>query len=109
MKSFQEYLDEYSYLIMADVEIIMRDLDIKDEKIIVCGPHGNYSVALEIYCDGIPETVLAASVKPLLFSGGPPGQYFWIEGSLQDLIMDKVMYSDAVNERLSGMEVAGKY
>ena len=105
MKSFAEYKAQCAGLTVKDAIDILIRFGCESDKIIICGPHGNYTVSVWTYCSGIPATVLASEIKPILFSGGPPNKYFWVRGTLNDLVVDKLMYSDAVTEKI-GMKVA---
>jgi hypothetical protein len=81
-------------------------MNIEDEKIIVHDATGRHAVTIWDYCNGIPSSVLSSSIEPIQFSGGPPGLYFWTVGSLNTLVMDKLMYRDAVEEARNGSHVA---
>jgi hypothetical protein len=85
---------------------ILKDMQVEDEKIIFSDATGSHAVTIWDYCYGIPDRVLASSIEPIQFSGGPPGRYFWTVGSLNTLVMDKLMYRDAVEEVRNGSHVA---
>jgi hypothetical protein len=85
---------------------ILEAMNVEDEKIIFSDATGSHAIPIWDYCTGIPDSVLADSIEPIQFSGGPPGQYFWSVGSLNTLVMDKLMYRDAIEEVRNGSHVA---
>jgi hypothetical protein len=85
---------------------ILIEMEAEEEKIIITTQDGNKYVTIWDYCNGVPGSVQAESIEPIQFCGGPPGQYFWVVGSLKTLIMDRLMYKDAIIEVRNGSNVA---
>lgn len=99
MKPFCAYRKECEHLNVTEALKILKTLDCLYEKIIVNTTMGNKAISIAVFCRNIPDVVFASSVGPIQFSGGPPGDYFWILGSLRDIVIDKLMYRDAIAER----------
>jgi hypothetical protein len=98
MRALAEYEKYCEDITVEAARDLLLELDCDQEKIIICAPGGNYTIPVLEYCQGL-EQLLAEHVNPIQFCGGPPGEYFWVVGSLKTMVIDKLMYYDAVAER----------
>ena len=100
MKSFLEYRTALTGMTIREAMDILKHLDSHDETIIVQNTRGqNNTVRVCEHCQPLPGYMLALDVQPLLFAGGPPDHYFWVTGNLFDMVVDKLMYRDAIDEQ----------
>jgi hypothetical protein len=100
MKSFLEYRVALAGMTIREAMDILKCLNLQDETIIIQNTRGqNHTVCVGEHCQPLPCYMLATDVQPLLFAGGPPDKYFWVTGNLFDMVVDKIMYRDAVDEQ----------
>jgi hypothetical protein len=106
MKPVADYETYCMGMTVREALDILEAMNVEDEKIIYSDVNGSHAVSIWDFCYKIPDSVLASSIEPIQFSGGPPGQYFWAVGSLNTLVMDKLMYRDAIEEVRYGSHMA---
>jgi hypothetical protein len=100
MKSFLEYRTALTGMTVREAMDILKHLGSQDETIIVQNTRGqNHTVCVGEHCQPLPDYMLAIDIHPLLFAGGPPEKYFWVTGNLFDMVVDKIMYRDAIDEQ----------
>lgn len=111
MKSLEEYQREFANLTASEAVDILSEMGALADQIIIDGVAGSKVTTPFKYCFEIPQDIPAATIGPIQFCGGPPGQYNWIKGSLLTMILDYVMHYDATEERrkrIYGTKVAVK-
>ena len=99
MKSFLEYRTALAGMTVREAMDILQHVDSQDESVIIQTERGNKTVRINDHCKPLPGYMLATEVYPLIFAGGPPDHYFWVPGNLFDMVIDKLMYRDAVEEK----------
>jgi hypothetical protein len=98
MRAICEYEKYCEGMMVKRALDLLIELECDQEKIIISTQDGNYTISVRKYCLGL-EHILAKNIQPIQFCGGPPGQWFWTVGSLQTMVIDKLMYYDAVAEQ----------
>lgn len=95
MKTFTEYRIDCDGMTVYEALEILVELRVEDQKIVICGEHGNYAMTVWDYCENIPGNMCASQIQPIQFCAGPPNCFSWITGNLNQFVMDKLMYRDA--------------
>lgn len=103
MKKFSDYETYCIGMTLREAMELLIELDADQDVIIL---DNNKSITIRDYCQNIPGSVWIDSIGPFQFCGGPPGQFFWIAGTLKHFVMEKLMYRDAVIEVRYGSHVA---
>ncbi len=107
MKIFENYLQEFSDITVEEALTLLGVLEVVNEKVIVFDSNKSQNIITtpKRICWLVPKENKAFTVGPIQFCGGPPNEPGWFTGTLLTLVLDKIMYNDAMFE-INGMKLA---
>lgn len=102
MKPFRHYLTAFEDMPIDDAFNLLYDLGFIDEGILIWNETEHKLVGTTPWelIIGTQNVVFADEIGPIQFSGGPPEKLFWVTGTLLTMCIDKLLYRDAVKERI---------
>jgi hypothetical protein len=102
MKPLEDYQREFAQLTAGEAIDLLTEFKSLQEGVLIQDTETRRLVRTTPMqlCFKVPGETLASKVGPFQFCGGPPGRFLWVGGTLQTMVIDKVMHFDAEEELL---------